>query len=140
MSDLYCTRRIPTRSEPQVDSHQSTGCLNSSCCSTHGCTPLRASCSSSDTDGTCNNRKPAILRSQYTCRPIFCVICRPMFWYICRLDKYSPIKFNGLMRVAVFLDMVMDEKVDKVVDGVNDMVWDMRVDNMTSVVVNGCGG
>ena len=35
--------------------------------------------------------------------------------------------------------MVMDEKVDKVVDGVADMVWDMRVDKMTSVVVNGCG-
>ena len=140
MSDLYCTRRIPTRSEPQVDSHQSTGCLNSSCCSTHGCTPLRASCSSSDTDGTCNNRKPAILRSQYTCRliicrPIFCVIChpmfwyicRPIFWYICRLDICRPIKFNGLRGGAMFLDMVMDEKVDKVVDGVADMVWDMRV-------------
>ena len=35
--------------------------------------------------------------------------------------------------------MVMDEKVDKVVDGVADMVWDMRVE-VTSVVVNGCGG
>ena len=35
--------------------------------------------------------------------------------------------------------MVVDEKVDKDVDGLADMVWDMRVDKMTSVVVNGCG-
>ena len=70
---------------------------------------------------------------------MFWYICRPIFWYICRPDICRPPKFNGLRRVAVFLDMVVDEKVDKDVDGLADMVWDMRVDKMTSVVVNGCG-
>ena len=71
---------------------------------------------------------------------MFWHISRPIFWYICRPDICRPPKFNGLRRVAVFVDMVVDEKVDKDVDGLADMVWDMSVDKMTSVVVNGCGG
>ena len=60
---------------------------------------------------------------------MFWYISRPIFWYICRPDICRPPKFNGLRRVAVYCiwSMVMDEKVDKVVDGVADMVWDVRV-------------